>query len=420
MNETSPVDLQEIQQLLDQRRYKEAEKRLTRAIDAAPDNGELHAYLALALLYQEGFEPAAEEAKKAVTKAPDNPFCHYVRAQVLMEARQDGAALTCLKTAMELKPGFPPYHLLGATIYYRRQSWEDALREANQALTLGAQSAQAYALRGLALWKLQRKEEARQDFERALALDPTHPLSHAARGWLLLDKGEYRAAQEPFREALRLDPFMEWAKEGLLESIKAQNPLYRPFLIYLLWMARLSPAGQWGALFGIYFVMKIVRLLYKLFPVLKLPLGIVAWIYFILAFLTWVARPLSNLVLRLHPTGRHLLLRSEIAAANWVGVCLLAALGFLIAWLATNTPPLLGAALFSALMMMPVATIFQSSSCAGRGCLTLYALVMLGLAITAVAMGLAGSTDWGLPAGLFGAALLCLSWIANALVTIEP
>jgi len=110
-----------------------------------------------------------------------------------------------------------------------------------------------------------------------------------------------------------------------------------------------------------------------------------------------------------------MLLRSEIAAANWVGVCLLAALGFLIAGLVTDKKPLLMAAMFSVLMMMPTAAVFLSSSCDGRGCLTLYTLVMLGLAIAAVAMDLAGSTDAGWPYGLFlvGFLLFAQIWVVR-------
>ena len=60
-------------------------------------------------------------------------------------------------------------------------------------------------------------------------------------------------------------------------------------------------------------------------------------LYLIFAFLTWTARPLFNLTLRLDPIGRYALTARQIIASNWVGSSfLLAALG-LVGWLVTRS-----------------------------------------------------------------------------------
>lgn len=414
------AELQQAQLLLEQRRYKEAETLLRKAIDATPDNGELHACLALALVYRQRFEQAADEAKIAIAQAPDNGFCYYVRALALLGARLPQAALESVYKGLELdRQNTLRYLVLAGLIYYHVEDWPSMLQIADQALQWYAQSAEACAIRGIALWKMEHKREAEQAFTRAQTLNPHHPLTLAGQGWLLLESGEYRAAQEHFLEALRLDPFVEWARDGLIEVLKARNSIYRPLLDYTMFMASREKAVQIGALLAIYPVLNVGSWLIKILPVLKIPLDGLVFIYLVFAFTVWMSWPLSRLLLRLHPVGRHALWRSEVTAANWAAVCLLAALGFLIAGLATGLQPWLYAAMGAMLMTMSVTGIFRANSVGGRGCLTIITLVLLGLAIAAVATGLAGSDNSSTYIGIFGGLILLLALLEEAMITIE-
>ena len=56
----------------------------------------------------------------------------------------------------------------------------------------------------------------------------------------MLDEGKYPQAMEHFREALRLEPDMEWARLGVVETLKAKRVLYRPVLWYFLWISKFS------------------------------------------------------------------------------------------------------------------------------------------------------------------------------------
>ena len=55
---------------------------------------------------------------------------------------------------------------------------------------------------------------------------------------------------EHFREALRLNPNMEWARQGILEALRARNPIYRVMLRYFLWMSRFRGKVQFGIVIG--------------------------------------------------------------------------------------------------------------------------------------------------------------------------
>lgn len=119
------AELQQAQLFLEQRRYKEAETLLRKAIDATPDNGELYAYLALALVHQQRFEQAANEAKIAIARAPGNGFCYYVRALALLGARLPQSALESVYKGLELdRQNMPRYLVLAGLIYYRLRGWK--------------------------------------------------------------------------------------------------------------------------------------------------------------------------------------------------------------------------------------------------------------------------------------------------------
>ena len=62
----------------------------------------------------------------------------------------------------------------------------------------------------------------------------------------VLHQAQPKAALEHFREALRLDPNLQYAQAGIVEALKARNPIYRWMLGYFLWMGRLSDRAKWA------------------------------------------------------------------------------------------------------------------------------------------------------------------------------
>src|SRR5262249_17996730 len=186
-------------------------------------------------------------------------------------------------------------------------------------------------LRAMALVKLGRNAEAGAALADTLANDPENAFSHANQGWALLHQGQPRQALEHFREALRLEPGLEFARAGILEAIKARNPVYGLMLRYFLWMGRLRRGAHWAVILGLYFVFNcVLGNMADANPAWRpwvMPLQ-VAYIAFVV--LTWIAEPLFNLLLRLDRFGRHALTREEIVATNWVGGLLTPALVSLV------------------------------------------------------------------------------------------
>ncbi|HEX6985869.1 MAG TPA: hypothetical protein VF170_10845, partial [Planctomycetaceae bacterium] len=209
-------------------------------------------------------------------------------------------------------------------------------------------------------------------------------------------------------------------RAGIVEAMKARNPLYRWLLAYFLWMGRLSSGARWGILIGLAFVPRILRSIAKANPDFGPFVVPLVGVYFAFVALTWVADPLFNLLLRLDRFGRYALSKDQTRSANLVGLCLLAAAGLLAAGLILGRVPLLLGAVAAALFVIPAATIFNCEAGWPRAVAAVLAGLLATVALVATGLGLAG-----VPAAmtLFGVYLLgvfVMSWLAQALVHATP
>ena len=146
-------------------------------------------------------------------------------------------------------------------------------------------------LRASALVQLGRREEAGDTIDSALARDPENAFTHANHGWARLHAGDHRAAREHLREALRLDPELDWARQGMIEALKAGNPLYGLMLRYFLWTGRLSRRGQWAVVLGGYVAFRLLGGVAADVPASRPVVVPLLVLYALFVLLTWVASP---------------------------------------------------------------------------------------------------------------------------------
>lgn len=208
-------------------------------------------------------------------------------------------------------------------MHFDQRRWQDALDAAEEGLRLDPEHAGCANLRAMALVKLGRRGEAGATIDSALAKDPENATTHANRGWTLLEQRDPARALEHFRESLRLDPDNAWARQGIVEALKARNPVYAVMLRYFLWMSKLSRRAQWGVILGGYVGNRLLAGAAAANPEiapLVLPLRI---LYVAFVLLTWTAQPLFNLVLRLDRFGRLALSDEEIVESNSIGAVIL-------------------------------------------------------------------------------------------------
>lgn len=402
--------------LFQQGRLDLAEGELRQALLADPNHPMAHALLALCLLNRKEYEQATDEVERAIHLAPELPFAHYTLACVLQERNYLPQAELAIGEALRLDPTNPQFHATRAGIVFGQKRWQDALTAAEAGLRLDPEHIQCNNLRAMALVKLGRQQEAGLTIQTALARDPEDALSHANMGWTSLEQNDHKKALEHFGEALRLDPTQEWARAGLVEALQARYFIYRIMLRYFLWMAKLSDTMQWAIVIGGYIGFRVLGSIAANNPPLAPYLEPLLYLYIAFAVMTWVARPLCNLLLRCNRYGRYALSRDQIVASNWIGGCVLLVLLSLGGWWLFDSELGMYTALMAGLLIMPLAGTFQCDAGWPRLVMGTYTFLLAATYVAIVILvysGQAGIADKLLPVLLIG--VILAPWVANGL-----
>lgn len=311
------------QLLMQQSRFELAEEQLRLALTEDSEDCVAHALLALCLGERQQYDEATDEAQQAIHAAPDEAIGFYALASIMQDRNRLKEAREAISEAVRLEPWNTTHFTRLASIEFASSRWKDCLEAAEQGLQFEPEDVECNNLRAMALVKLGRRDEAGQSIDAALANEPDNALTHANQGWTRLHEGRPKEAAEHFREALRLDPQLEWARVGIVEAMKARNPIYRGMLAWFLWMSRFSPRVQIAMLLGLIFGNQVLAAVCDSVPALvpfQLPL---AMAYVLFAWMTWVAPSLFNLVLCLDRFGRLVLNRQEKLAAGLTALCIL-------------------------------------------------------------------------------------------------
>lgn len=309
--------------LLAQSRPADAEREARLALAQGPGDPLALSLLARSLVDQKKPREALEPARAAVTAAPDLAYVHHVLAHVHLALDDAKAALASSEAAVALDPDDGDLLAQRGAIHLARRDWRAALADAEDALRIQSENTFALNVRVVALRQLGRAEEAAAAGAGILARAPEDAMSHCTQGWTLLQRGDAAGAQSHFREALRLEPDHEPARQGMLEALKARNPIYRALLAYFLWMGRQSSAIQWTFFFVTLFGQRFARRLADQNPTLAMIIWPLLIAFYAFVYLSWTAGPMFNLLLRLDRFGRLALSRRERAASTWFGLSLL-------------------------------------------------------------------------------------------------
>jgi Putative Zn-dependent protease, contains TPR repeats len=404
--------------LMQQGRYEQAEQELRQAVAAAPDDAYVRGLLATALGQQEKkHAEALQEAQETIRLAPDWPFGHFVLALVHNAMGRHKQAEAAIRESLRLDPlSADAWGLLAQTLIHQSR-WREALEAADRGVQIAPEDTDCINLRAMALVKLRQRDAAGAALDSALARDPENAATHANRGWALLEGGKHKEALTSFREALRLEPQMEWAREGIVEALRARNPLYRLLLGYFFWMSRLSPQAQWGVIIGGVVGSRVLRSFARSNPDVAPYIAPILILYAVFVFLTWTAKPLFNLLLRLDPFGRLALSKEQITASNAVGGCLLAALVFSLLGLVVGSPALLILGIGSALLILPISGAFSARRGTPRLILGAYTAVLGILLLAATALLAAGNMDTGVAlASVYLLGFFLYTWVGAFLL----
>ncbi|MFZ5830177.1 MAG: tetratricopeptide repeat protein [Planctomycetota bacterium] len=405
------------QVLYQQSRYEEAEKEFRHSLGAMPEHAPSHAMLALCLENRKKYAEATKAAQRAIHLDPTDPMCFLALSLVYHGRNRRKEALEAIGEAIRLAPERAHFWGTRAAMEFESEDWKAARKSAETGLMHDPDDTQCANVRAMALVKLGRRQEAEGVIAEALKQDPENALSHANQGWTMLHQGRIREAKQYFSEALRLDPNLQLARGGMIEALKAGNPIYRVMLNYFLWMASLSPGTRWGVIIGLYVAYRLLGSLARSTPEAAPFIAPLLLAYLVFALTTWLVGPLMNLLLRFNRYGRYLLSPDQVAGSNLVGVCLAVGIACVAAGFFLDRAVLVVAGVGCGVLMIPVSAIYNCDPGWPRVVMALIAVGLLALGVLAL-----GYSDRERAANLgtfFLIGCFLSTWAANYLVSAE-
>ncbi len=409
--------LSKIEILLQQKKYNEAERILKDLL--AEDSNNIHflSLLAEVNIRQDKPEIANNIIDTAIGLSPDNPYLYYIKSRICLHLDNFNDAEKYIDQAISIDPFEADYFAFHGNIKLIRKKYDEALDLADHALEIDPENLLALNTRSTALLKLDDKEASFATIEGALREDPNNSYTHANYGWGLLEKGDHKKALEHFRESLKNDPDSTLAQAGVLESIKAGNPLYRLFLKYSFWIGNLAAKYQWAFIIGFYFGVKFLRTIANNNPSLAPFLTPVIIGLAIFAFSTWVMNPISNLFLRFNKYGQLLLSNKEKMSSNFVAVSLVICLVGTISYFALSDIRFLSVAAFGFAMMVPCSVMFSPAKY--KYSLLVFTIAMAIIGSLAIAVTFSTGEIFNQFSTIFLFAFIAFQWVANFLVIRE-
>jgi Tfp pilus assembly protein PilF len=403
--------------LIEQQRYREAEKELQKNLSSDPNNTDILSLLSICKSEEKKYDEAEKLIKIAISLDPANPYLIYGYSKVLFDQEKFIEAEKYIREAIRLEPQNADFFGLLAAIYLNKKEWEKALEFANKGLKISPDHITCLNLRSTALLKRNKKEDSYATISEALNYDPNNAITHANLGWGLLEKGEHKKALEHFKKSLQIDPQSEFAKEGLVEALKARHFIYRLFLKYVFWIGNLKGKAQWGILIGFYAGSKLLKSIAASNPSLKPFIMPVVFLYILFAISTWIIGPFTNLFLRLNIYGRYALSRTEILASDFVGASLLIGISAFITYFFIPQDIFFMTGIFGLSMMIPFASMLVPENKKRKLILISYtsALGMIGItALFLTFIGNASNSTFGI---IYFVGIILYQWVANAVMT---
>lgn len=377
-------NIERAQLLLNQSRGAEAEEYARLAIQDNADDPKAYLMLGLSFLEQGKDKDALGPFQQALQLAPDWAYIHYKLAVTYFQLEDWKKSHACAEEALRLDTDFSEVYGLLAYLAIRKSKWEEALTLAERGLGIDSDDVTCTNARVQALSNLGRLDHAQESLDYALHRDPENPITHYQKGNTLLREGKFDEAAQHFCEALRLEPNLEEAKSGLVEALKGKHFVYSLFLKYIFFMTRLTPGQRWGLIIGGLVGHRVLFRTLANSGQMGLAYG-VRFLYLLIVYFTWTASSLFNLLLFVHPQGRHALSDKQKKTAAVVGLSSLGAFGFAVAFFAQHTETYLMLCILMLTITIPASVLDHVSKPNKRA--LVWGVCALQLTITVGALG---------------------------------
>ncbi|MEM9396682.1 MAG: sulfotransferase [Pseudomonadota bacterium] len=208
--------------LAHQKRFAEAEAKLTHAVRLAPEHGAAYEDLADVQLAQRALEPALKSLKSAIKHTPQPARIEQRLAQLLTAAGRNREAESVLETALQSDPR--RQEIAEAMDLVNQRQFKQAEAIYRNILRKNPNDVDALRLLGVSRVKREHFDEAAACFRRAVELAPDFWKAWINLGAALSEQQKFEEAEEAYLKALELQPKSAYTLERLgVNALKASR-----------------------------------------------------------------------------------------------------------------------------------------------------------------------------------------------------
>jgi tetratricopeptide (TPR) repeat protein len=171
------------------------------------------------LVEERKFREAESELRAVVADQPDNAQAHYYLGLALLGLNREAEAEAALRRAIELKNDEAQFHLGLTRALIEQKRWDQARQSLNRARELDPNHKEIPYYEGLLKIAQRDFKGALRDLERAVERDPENAYAHYYLGMA------YNATQRPDKMIEHFDLFLKYAPPDAPEIRKVQSVL---------------------------------------------------------------------------------------------------------------------------------------------------------------------------------------------------
>lgn len=227
-------------------RFEEAAELLTRALSAAPNDGDLLCRMSQVLIGLRQTKQATEYAERALAVNPENTWAHRLRSLALRHSNRH-ESLNAAKAAVQLGPEDPWSWYVLAGAHMQVFNLKEARVAGERLRNLAPEWEASHQVLSLVALKEEKYKEAEEHCRRELELNPNSYEAMNNLGVALLNQKRKREAIDAFNRAAKINPAAPTARSNINTAVSKYIPrITIPFFAIWLLMNGLRVLGTNG------------------------------------------------------------------------------------------------------------------------------------------------------------------------------
>jgi tetratricopeptide (TPR) repeat protein len=178
---------------------------LKRAVEAAPQDKDVHYYYAVTLVTDGKYDEAEEHLRKAIEIDSMFEKAYYEMGVVKFEKEDFEEAESYLKRAVEINPELEDGWFSLGVVQFKLKKYGDAVQSFQKFTELKPEDEQGWFYLGSSLYEVGQLDNALAAIDRVLALNPDSADAWNYKGLIYKKMGKTKEALEAFKRASELE-----------------------------------------------------------------------------------------------------------------------------------------------------------------------------------------------------------------------